>query len=76
MVKAIVVREYGGPEVMKWEDVTLGDPGPGEARVKHAAIGLNFVDIYNRTGLYKPPGACRSRRAARAPAPSCRSGRT
>jgi NADPH2:quinone reductase len=55
MVKAIVVREYGGPEVMKWEEVTLGDPGPGEARVKHAAVGVNFVDVYNRTGLYKPP---------------------
>jgi NADPH2:quinone reductase len=53
MVKAIVVREYGGPEVMKVEDVTLGQPGPGEARVKHAAIGINFVDVYNRTGLYK-----------------------
>jgi NADPH2:quinone reductase len=53
MVKAIVVHEYGGPEVMQWEDVTLGDPGPGEARVRHAAIGVNFVDVYNRTGLYK-----------------------
>ena len=55
MVKAIVVREFGGPEVMKFEDVKLGDPGPGKARVKHAAIGVNFVDTYNRTGLYKPP---------------------
>jgi len=55
MVKAIVVREYGGPEVLKWEDVTLGAPGAGEARVKHAAIGINFVDVYNRTGLYKTP---------------------
>jgi NADPH2:quinone reductase len=56
MVKAIVVREFGGPDAMKLEDVALGEPGPGEARVKHAAIGLNFVDVYNRTGLYKPPG--------------------
>ena len=56
MVKAIVVHEHGGPEVLKYEDVTVKDPGPGEARVKHAAIGLNFVDVYNRTGLYKPPG--------------------
>jgi NADPH2:quinone reductase len=55
MGKAIVVREYGGPEVMKLEDATPGDPAPGEARVKHAAIGLNFVDVYNRTGLYKTP---------------------
>ena len=56
MVKAIVVREYGGPDVMHFEDVTVGEPGPGQARVKNAAIGLNFVDTYNRTGLYKPPG--------------------
>src|ERR671927_415773 len=55
MVKAIVVHEPGGPEVLKWEDVEVGAPGPGEARVRHAAIGLNFVDVYNRTGLYKPP---------------------
>jgi NADPH2:quinone reductase len=55
MVKAIVVHEHGGPEALKWEDVTVGDPGPGEARVKHGAIGLNFVDVYNRTGLYRPP---------------------
>jgi NADPH2:quinone reductase len=56
MVKAIVVHEFGGPEKMQWEDVQVRDPGPGEARVKHAAIGLNFVDVYNRMGLYKPPG--------------------
>jgi NADPH2:quinone reductase len=55
MVKAMVVHQYGGPDVMEWEDVQLGDPGPGEARVRHAAIGLNFVDVYNRTGLYKTP---------------------
>ncbi len=54
MVKAMVVHEHGGPEVMKWEDVEVGDPGPGEARIKHEAIGLNFVDVYFRTGLYKP----------------------
>jgi len=55
MVKAIRVHEFGGADAMKWEDVTLGAPGAGEARVKHAAIGLNFVDVYNRTGLYKTP---------------------
>ena len=54
MVKAIVVHEFGGPEVLKWEEVAVGDPGPGQARVKHEAIGLNFVDVYFRTGLYKP----------------------
>ncbi len=56
MVKAIVVHEHGGPDVMKWEEVEIGAPGPGEARVEHAAVGLNFVDVYNRSGLYKPPG--------------------
>ncbi len=54
MVKAIVVHEHGGPEKMVWEDVEVGDPGPGEARVKHEAVGLNFIDVYFRTGLYKP----------------------
>jgi NADPH:quinone reductase len=56
MVKAIVVREFGGPDVMKFEDVEVGEPGHGQARVKNHAVGLNFVDTYNRTGLYKPPG--------------------
>ena len=60
---------------MKLEDVTVGDPGPGEARVKHAAIGVNFVDVYNRTGLYKPPAGCRSRREAKGRARWCRSAR-
>jgi NADPH:quinone reductase len=55
MVKGIVIHEHGGPDVMKWEDVEVGEPGPGEARVRHEAIGLNFVDVYFRTGLYKPP---------------------
>ncbi|WP_334130056.1 quinone oxidoreductase family protein [Sneathiella sp.] len=55
MVKAIIQREYGGPEVMKWEDVTLGKPGPGEARIRHTAVGLNFIDVYYRTGLYPAP---------------------
>jgi NADPH2:quinone reductase len=54
MVKAIVIHEAGGPEVLKWEEVELGDPGPGQARIRHHAIGLNFVDVYYRTGLYKP----------------------
>jgi NADPH2:quinone reductase len=54
MVKAIVVHETGGPEVLKWEGVEVGKPGPGQARIRHKAIGLNFVDVYYRTGLYKP----------------------
>ena len=56
MVKAIVVHETGGPEVLKWEDVEVGNPKPGEARIRHEAIGLNFVDVYNRTGLYRQAG--------------------
>lgn len=52
MTKAIIVRELGGPEVLKYEDYEVGRPGPGEIRVRHEAIGLNFIDIYLRTGLY------------------------
>ncbi len=53
MVKAIRVHELGGPEVLKWEDVEIGDPNEGEIRVKIKAIGLNFIDVYFRTGVYK-----------------------
>ena len=53
MPKAIRIHQQGGPEVMKWEDVQVGDPGPGEARVRHKACGLNFLDVYQRSGLYK-----------------------
>lgn len=55
MTKAIRLHETGGPEVMKWEDVDLPDPGEGEIRVRHTAIGLNFIDIYQRSGLYDLP---------------------
>ena len=55
MAKAIVVHDVGGPEVLKWEDVPDTAPGPGQARVRHTAIGVNFVDIYFRTGVYKAP---------------------
>jgi NADPH2:quinone reductase len=44
--------EYGGPEVMRYEEVELEEPGEGEARIRHTAIGLNFIDTYQRTGLY------------------------
>lgn len=50
--KAIRLREYGGPEVMEYVDVELAEPAPGEATVRHTAIGLNFIDTYHRTGLY------------------------
>jgi NADPH:quinone reductase len=55
MPKAIRVYEYGGPEVMRFEDVPLAEPGPGQIRVRQAAIGVNFIDIYFRTGAYKSP---------------------
>ena len=53
MTKAIVVRSLGGAEVLKLEDVPLGPPGPGEVQIRQAAVGLNFIDVYFRTGLYK-----------------------
>lgn len=55
MVKAIRFHEPGGPEVMKYEDVDLADPGEGEVQVKHSVIGLNYIDTYHRSGLYPLP---------------------
>ncbi|MDO9425385.1 MAG: quinone oxidoreductase [Methylobacterium sp.] len=55
MAKAIRVHEYGGPEVMRYEDVTVPEPGPGQIRVRQSAIGVNFIDIYFRSGAYKVP---------------------
>ncbi len=55
MVKAIRIHSPGGPEVLAWEDVAVGDPGPGEARLRHTAVGLNFIDVYHRSGLYPLP---------------------
>jgi NADPH2:quinone reductase len=55
MTTQIRFHETGGPEVLKLETVDLGPPGPGEARVRHSAIGVNFIDTYHRTGLYKMP---------------------
>jgi NADPH2:quinone reductase len=56
MTKAIQLHETGGPEVLKWEDIEVGDPGAGEIRVRHTAVGLNFIDCYHRSGLYPLPG--------------------
>ncbi|WP_377288689.1 quinone oxidoreductase family protein [Rhizobium sp. SG2393] len=53
MAQAIVIRELGGPEVLKYEGVSLDPPGPGEVQIRQVAIGLNFIDVYFRTGLYK-----------------------
>src|SRR4051812_24302222 len=55
MVKAIQVQEYGGPEVLSYTDVELPPPGPGEVRLRHTAIGVNFIDVYFRSGQYKAP---------------------
>jgi NADPH2:quinone reductase len=55
MVHAVRIHQHGGPEVMKWEAVEVGAPGPGEVRLKQHAAGLNFIDVYHRTGLYKIP---------------------
>src|SRR5205085_7307067 len=52
MPYAIRVHETGGPEVLRWERVEVGDPGPGQARIRQEAAGLNFIDVYHRTGLY------------------------
>jgi len=55
MPHAIRVHKTGGPEVMQWEEVAVGKPGPAEARIRQTAVGLNFVDVYMRTGLYPAP---------------------
>src|SRR5436309_14881184 len=52
MTHAIRFHSSGGPDVLVWEEVSVGKPGPGEARIRHTAVGLNFVDIYNRSGVY------------------------
>jgi NADPH2:quinone reductase len=53
MSKAIRMHENGGPEVLKWESVPMPEPGPGEILIHHEAVGLNYIDVYFRTGLYK-----------------------
>lgn len=55
MPRAIRFHQPGGPEVLRWEEVEVPDPGPGEVRVRHTAVGLNFIDTYHRTGLYPLP---------------------
>ena len=55
MTKAIQIDRNGGPEELKLVDVTVGEPGAGEIRIRHKAIGLNFIDVYQRTGLYALP---------------------
>ena len=55
MPRAIQITAYGGPEAMQLVDLPVGEPGPGEIRVRHHASGLNFIDVYQRTGLYQNP---------------------
>src|SRR5919106_3084715 len=52
MPYAVRIYEHGAPEIMSWEEVEVGDPGPGEVRVRHTAVGLNYIDTYQRSGLY------------------------
>jgi NADPH2:quinone reductase len=52
MIMAIRIHKTGGPEVLRWEEANVGRPGPGEARLHHTAVGLNFIDTYHRAGLY------------------------
>src|SRR6187431_2169921 len=56
MTKAVRVHKVGGPEALVYEDVEVPVPGPGEVRIRQHAVGLNFIDVYFRTGLYKAPG--------------------
>ena len=53
MVKSIIISKHGGPEVLEFKDVKVGSPGPEEIKIKNLAIGLNFIDTYHRSGLYK-----------------------
>lgn len=55
MAKGIRIHETGGPEVLQWEEIEVGTPGPGEVRVRHHAVGCNFADTYFRTGYYPAP---------------------
>ncbi len=55
MSLAVQIRQHGGPEELHLTDVTVGEPGPGEIRIRHHAVGLNFIDVYHRTGLYPLP---------------------
>src|SRR6186997_1433490 len=55
MAHAIRIHKAGGPEVLRWEEVTVGMPGPGQVRLRHEAVGLNFADTYFRAGLYPVP---------------------
>ena len=68
-MKAIRVEQYGGPEVLRLVDVPIPEPGPGELLIRVEAAGVNFVDVYHRTGAL-PASRCRSLRVEKRPASS------
>jgi NADPH2:quinone reductase len=55
MSRAIRLHQTGGPEFLQWEEVEVGEPGPGQARIRHTAVGVNLIDTYHRSGLYPLP---------------------
>ncbi|MGR0187090.1 quinone oxidoreductase family protein [Azospirillum aestuarii] len=55
MVHAIRIHDYGGPEALRWDEIEVGDPGPGQVRLRQTAVGLNYIDTYHRSGAYKLP---------------------
>jgi NADPH:quinone reductase len=55
MARAIRIERVGGPEVLVWKEIDTGEPGPGQVRIRHTAIGINYIDIYHRTGVYPLP---------------------
>jgi len=55
MTLGVKVHKFGGPEVLQWESLSVGHPGSGQIRLRHTAVGLNFIDVYHRTGLYPQP---------------------
>ncbi len=55
MTHAIRMHETGGPDVMRWEEIEIGQPGPGQIKMRHTAVGLNYIDVYHRSGLYPVP---------------------
>ena len=55
MTRAIRIHEPGGPEALRWEEVQVGEPGDGQVRLAHNAVGLNYIDVHHRGGLYPLP---------------------
>ena len=55
MAHAVRIHQTGGPDVLRWDSVEVGAPGPGQLRLKQHAVGVNYIDVYQRSGLYKLP---------------------